>query len=66
MTINHGGGVMTLYGHCNSLNVVSGQQVKRGDVIAYVGTSGRSTGNHLHFTVYKNGNLTDPADYVTF
>ena len=66
VTINHGGGVMTLYGHCNSLNVVSGQQVKRGDVIAYVGTSGRSTGNHLHFTVYKNGNLTDPADYVTF
>lgn len=64
VTINHGGGIMTLYGHCSSLNVVSGQQVKRGDVIAYVGTTGRSSGNHLHFTVYKNGNLTDPAPYI--
>lgn len=64
VTINHGGGIMTLYGHCSSLNVVSGQQVKRGDVIAYVGTTGRSTGNHLHFTVYKNGVLTDPGPYI--
>ena len=55
---------MTLYGHCSSLNVVSGQKVKRGDVIAYVGSTGRSTGNHLHFTTYKNGNLVDPADYL--
>ena len=64
VTINHGGGIMTLYGHCSSLNVVSGQQVKRGDVIAYVGSTGRSTGNHLHFGVYKNGVLTDPAPYI--
>ncbi|MBP5245943.1 MAG: peptidoglycan DD-metalloendopeptidase family protein [Clostridia bacterium] len=64
VTINHGGGLMTLYGHCSSLNVVSGQKVKRGDVIAYVGSTGRSTGNHLHFTTYKNGNLVDPADYL--
>ncbi len=64
VTINHGGGIMTLYGHCSSLNVVSGQKVKRGDVIAYVGTTGRSTGNHLHFTVYKNGSLADPAPYL--
>ena len=64
VTINHGGGIMSLYGHASSLNVVPGQQVKKGDVIAYVGTTGRSTGNHLHFTVYKNGNLTDPAPYI--
>ena len=64
VTINHGGGIMTLYGHCSSLNVVSGQKVKRGDVIAYVGSTGRSTGNHLHFTVYKNGALADPAPYL--
>ena len=64
VTINHGGGIMTLYGHCSSLAVVSGQQVKRGDVIAYVGSTGRSTGNHLHFTVYKNGVLADPGPYI--
>lgn len=64
VTINHGGGVMSLYGHCSSLNVVAGQEVKRGDVIAYVGSTGRSTGNHLHFTVYKNGDLADPKDYL--
>ncbi len=65
VTINHGGGVMSLYGHCSSLNVVAGQTVKRGEVIAKVGSTGRSTGNHLHFTVYKNGVLVDPANYVT-
>lgn len=62
--INHGGGIMTVYGHCSSLNVVSGQEVKRGDVIAYVGSTGRSTGNHLHFEVRKNGALADPAPYL--
>ncbi len=64
VTINHGGGIMTLYGHCSSLNVVSGQKVKRGDVIAYVGSTGRSTGNHLHFTMYKDGAVSDPAPYL--
>ena len=64
VTINHGGGIMSLYGHCSSINVVSGQQVKRGDVIAYVGSTGRSTGNHLHFSVFKNGKLVDPAPYI--
>lgn len=64
VTINHGGGIMSLYGHCSSLNVVSGQKVKRGDVIAYVGSTGRSTGNHLHFSVFKDGKLVDPAPYI--
>ncbi len=64
VTVNHGGGIMSLYGHCSSLNVVAGQTVKRGDVVGYVGSTGRSTGNHLHFSVYKNGKLTDPAPYL--
>lgn len=64
VTVNHGGGIMSLYAHCSSLNVVAGQTVKRGDVVGYVGSTGRSTGNHLHFSVYKNGKLTDPAPYL--
>ncbi len=62
--INHGGGIMSLYGHCNSLNVKNGQYVNQGDVIAFVGTSGYSTGNHLHLTIYKNGNHVSPLNYV--
>ncbi len=64
VTIDHGGGVMTLYAHANALNVTVGQTVKRGDVIAYVGSTGWSTGNHLHFTVYKNGVAVNPAPYI--
>lgn len=62
--INHGGGVMTLYGHCNSLNVKNGQSVKAGDVIAYVGTTGQSTGYHLHFTVYEGKTAVNPWNYL--
>ena len=62
--VNHGGGIMTLYGHCNSLNVKEGQSVSAGDVIAFVGTTGMSTGYHLHFTVYENGTAVDPNKYL--
>ncbi|MBQ8758092.1 MAG: peptidoglycan DD-metalloendopeptidase family protein, partial [Clostridia bacterium] len=62
--INHGGGIMTLYGHCSELLVTSGQKVSRGDVIAKVGSTGRSTGNHLHFEVRKNGSIIDPSPYI--
>lgn len=62
--INHGGGIMTLYGHCSELLVTQGQKVSRGQVIAKVGTTGRSTGNHLHFEVRKNGNIIDPSPYI--
>lgn len=62
--INHGGGIMTLYGHCSELLVTQGQKVTRGQVIARVGTTGRSTGNHLHFEVRKNGYITDPSPYI--
>lgn len=62
--ISHGSGVVTLYGHCNELLVTAGQQVKKGDLIARVGTTGRSTGNHLHFEVQINGKHTDPMPYL--
>ena len=64
VTINHGGGIMTLYGHCSELLVTAGQKVSRGDVIAKVGSTGRSTGNHLHFEVRKNGSVIDPSPYI--
>ncbi len=63
--IDHGSGLMTLYAHCSGYNVKVGQQVSRDDVIAYVGSTGRSTGNHLHFTVFVNGKTTDPAAYLS-
>ncbi len=62
--IDHGGGVSTLYGHARKLLVTKGQQVTRGQVIALVGTTGASTGNHLHFEVLLNGKTTDPMPYL--
>ncbi len=62
--VNHGGGYMTRYAH-NSESIVSvGQLVKKDQSIAKVGTSGRSTGPHLHFEVFKNGRNVDPASYI--
>lgn len=66
IVIDHGGGKSTLYGHCNKLLVKPGQQVKQGQVIAKVGTTGNSTGYHLHFEVRINGQHTDPQKYVKY
>ena len=62
--IKHAGGYVTLYGHCEKLLVNEGKKVKRGDVIALVGSTGRSTGPHLHFTVWKKGALVNPKPYL--
>ena len=61
--IDHGDGYATLYGHASSLCVKAGQTVTKGDVIAYVGSSGYSTGPHLHFEIIKNGEYQNPVDY---
>lgn len=63
--IDHGGGYTTMYAHCTSLSVKVGQYVKRGQVIAQVGSTGNSTGPHLHFGIYINGKEVDPLPYIT-
>ena len=63
--IDHGDGLYTVYMHASKLNVSQGQEVKRGDVIALVGSTGRSTGNHLHFSVRKNGEYVSPWNYIS-
>ena len=62
--IDHGGGMITLYAHCSGYNVKVGQKVNQGEVIAFVGSTGRSTGNHLHFVVRVNGQYKDPNTYL--
>ena len=63
VVIDHGGGFSTLYGHASKLAVSAGQSVTRGDTIAYVGTSGYSTGYHLHFEIIENGEYKNPLSY---
>ena len=61
--IDHGGGLETLYAHCSSICVTTGQQVQAGQVIGYVGHTGRATGSHLHLEVHVNGSRTDAMRY---
>lgn len=61
--LNHGYGYQTLYAHLNSTAVKAGQQVKRGEVIGYVGNTGMSTGPHLHYEVIKDGVKVDPISF---
>lgn len=58
--LDHGFGIVTKYGHLSRFNVRAGDQVKRGHVIGYVGSTGRSTGAHLHYEIWMNGRLTNP------
>ena len=63
--INHGNGISTRYGHHENLLVKVGEIVKKGDVIGEMGSSGRSTGPHVHFEVLRNGRAIDPTRFVS-
>lgn len=62
--LGHGGDLETRYGHMSRLNVAAGQQVRRGEIIGYVGATGRATGPHLHYEVRVAGMAVNPAPYM--
>ena len=62
--IDHGGGYTTMYAHCTSLSVKVGQKVKRGQVVAQVGSTGNSTGPHLHYEILYKGRPVDPLPFM--
>lgn len=64
VTIDHGGGILTLYGHLSRIDVAPGQAVGQGQSIGLVGSTGRSTGPHLHYEVRINGQAVDPSAYL--
>jgi murein DD-endopeptidase MepM/ murein hydrolase activator NlpD len=62
--INHGGGVVTLFGHLSKIEVKEGQRVKRGDEIGKVGNTGRSLGSHLHYEIRENDKILNPMKFI--
>ena len=62
--VSHGNGLVTRYGHNSGLAVTVGRTVQRGDTLAYIGSTGRSTGPHVHFEVLKNGRQVDPLTFI--
>lgn len=66
VVIDHGNGIQTAYGHCSSINISVGDNVVRGQKIAYMGSTGNSTGPHLHFEVKQDGEFLNPLDYVVY
>ena len=63
--VDHGDGFVTRYAHCSKIAVTKGQTVSQGQVIGYVGTTGNSTGNHLHFEIKVNGRFVNPRNYLS-
>lgn len=64
VTVNHGDGYSSLYAHMTDYVVSNGQYVEKGQLLGYVGSTGWSTGPHLHFTIYYNGSTVNPMDYI--
>ena len=64
VALEHGGSIETRYGHMSRLNVAAGQQVSKGDIIGFVGSTGRSTGPHLHYEVRIAGQAVNPVPYM--
>jgi murein DD-endopeptidase MepM/ murein hydrolase activator NlpD len=64
VVLEHGHGFSTFYAHNRKLNVRVGQKVRRGDVISYVGSTGDSTGPHVHYEIWKEGKPVNPKDYL--
>ncbi|HEY2152436.1 MAG TPA: M23 family metallopeptidase [Vicinamibacterales bacterium] len=65
IVLRHGFGLTTRYGHLSGFNVTAGQTIKRGDVIGFVGATGRATGPHLHYEILANGKLINPLQLLT-
>ncbi len=65
IVVDHGFGLETKYGHLSRFSVKKGQQVKRGDVLGLIGSTGRTTGSHLHYEVHANGRLLNPLQLLT-
>lgn len=64
ISLEHGANIQTRYGHLSRLNVAAGQQIRKGDLIGYVGSTGRSTGPHLHYEVRIAGTAVNPVPYL--
>ena len=64
VSLEHGGSLQTRYGHMSRLNVAAGQRVRKGEIIGYVGSTGRSTGSHLHYEVRIAGAAVNPVPYL--
>jgi len=64
VTISHGNGFTTVYGHMSNFNVKAGQRVKRRDIIGYIGQTGKAAGPHVHYEVFRDGKRIDPRNFL--
>jgi murein DD-endopeptidase MepM/ murein hydrolase activator NlpD len=64
LTLDHGNGVLTRYGHCSQIIVKEGMQIRKGQIVAFIGNTGNSSAPHLHYEILKNGKYIDPQKYI--